>query len=128
MTQSPNVSLILMLCICRAQETLLRHLMPKFHIFRSHYQASIWNQTHLQHPDLPPVTGMGGMNLEGQLMPRLLSLPPIPNACKAITCCGCTRGCINQLCRCRKNRMDCIEACYYRKLGVSCLNIRGDQN
>ena len=115
------------------EEADTRHLPPtsdaaKFHIMRSHYQASVWNQAHLQHPDLPPVTEMGWMHSEGQLVPRLLSLPPISKACKEITTCGCTKGCLSQRCSCRKIRMECIEACNCRKLGVSCLNIHGNQS
>ena len=76
----------------------------------------------------PPVTEMGWMHSEGQLVPRLLSLPPIPKACKEITTCGCIKGCLSQRCSCRKIRIECIEACNCRKLGVCCLNIRSNQS
>ena len=52
------------------------HISAKFHIMRSHYQASVWNQAHSPYPALPPVTEMGWMHLDGRLVPRLLSLPP----------------------------------------------------
>ena len=42
--------------------------------------------------DVPPVTEMGWMHLDGRLVPRLLPLPPIPKACRDITSCGCTKG------------------------------------
>ena len=124
-----NKARVKLFCIGRAQENLPPTSdAAKFHIMRSHYQASVWNQAHLQHPDLLPVTEMGWMHSEGQLVPRLLSLPPIPKACKEITTCGCTKGCLSQRCSCRKIRMECIEACNCRKLGVSCQNIRGNQS
>ena len=60
---------------------------------RSHYQASVWNQAHSPYPDLPPLTEMEWMHLDGRLVPRLLSLSPIPKACREVTSCGCTKGC-----------------------------------
>ena len=85
-----NKARVKLFCIGRAQENLPPTAdAAKFHIMRSHYQA------HLQHPDLPPVTEMGWMHSEGQLVPRLLSLPPIPKACKEITTCGWTKGCLS---------------------------------
>ncbi|XP_051232747.1 uncharacterized protein LOC127350304 [Dicentrarchus labrax] len=98
----------------------------KFHIMRSHYQATIWNQAHLPHPDLPPVDEMGWIHKEGQLVPRLMSLPPMPKACREFTSCGCTKGCLSQRCSCRKSRMECIDACNCRKLDNTCQNIEED--
>ena len=43
-------------------------------------KRNVWNRAHSQYPDLPPVTEMGWMHLDGRLVPRLLSLPPIPKA------------------------------------------------
>ena len=72
-------------CIGRAHETLPPTSdATTFHIMRAHYQASVWNQAHLPCPDLLPVTEMGWMHLDGKLVPRLLSLPPIPKSCREI--------------------------------------------
>ena len=80
-----------LLCVGRTQETLPPTSdAAKFHIMRSYYQASVWNKAHSLYPDLPPVTEMGWMHLDGRLEPRLLSLPPIPKACREIISCGCT--------------------------------------
>ena len=123
-----NKARVKLFCIGHAQETLPPTSdAAKFHIMRSHYQASVWNQAHLPHPDLPPVTEMGWMHLDGQLVPRLLSLPPIPKACREITSCGCTKGCLSLRCSCRKARMKCIEACNCRKLDDNCRNTHDDQ-
>ena len=65
-------------------------------IMRSYYQASIWNQAQSLYPDLPPVTEMGWMHLDGRLVSLLLSLPPIPKARREITSCGCTKRCLGQ--------------------------------
>ena len=86
-----NKARVKLYCIGRTQETLpTTSDAAKFHIMRSHYQASVWNQAHSPYADLPPVTEMGWMHLDGRLVPRLLSLPPIPKACREITSCGCT--------------------------------------
>ncbi len=69
----PRVKLF---CIGRTQDTLPPTSdAAKFHIMRSHYQASVWNQAHSPYPDLPPVNEMGWMHLDGRLVTRLLSLP-----------------------------------------------------
>ena len=41
----------------------------KFHIMRSHYQASIWNKAQLPDHDLPLVDEMGWIHKGGQLVP-----------------------------------------------------------
>ena len=80
-----------------------------------------------QYPDFHPVTEMGWMHLDGRLVPRLLSLPPIPKTCREITSCGCMKRCLSQRCSCRKIRMEFIEACNCRKLGDYCRNTHDDQ-
>ena len=123
-----NKARVKLFCIGRTQDTLPPTSdAAKFHIMRSHYQASVWNQAHLPYHDLPPVTEMRWMHLDGRLVPRLLSLPPIPKACGEITSCGCTKGCLSQRCSCRKIRMECIVSCNCRKLGDNCRNTHDDQ-
>ena len=120
-----NTARVNWFCIGRTQETLPPTSdAAQFHIMRSHFQTSVWNQAHSLYPDLPPVTEMGWMHLDGRLVPRLLSLPPIPKACREITSCGCTKGCLSQRCSCRKIRM---EECNCRKLGDNCRNTHDDQ-
>ena len=96
-----NKARVKLFCIGGAQETLPPTAdAAKCHIMRSHYQTCVWNKAHSLNPDLPPVTYMGWMHLDGRLlMPGLLSLPPIPKACREITSFGCTNGCLSQRCR-----------------------------
>ena len=65
------------------------------------------------HPDLSPVDEIGWMHKEGQLVPLLLSLPPMPKACREFTSCGCTKGCLSQCCSCRYvyRRLSDVEQC-----------------
>ena len=98
-----NKARVKLFCIGRTQETLPPTSdAAKFHIMRSHYQASVWNQAHSPYPDLPPVSEMRWMRLYGRLVTRLLSVLPILKACREITSCGCTKGCPSQRCSCRK--------------------------
>ena len=73
-----NKARVKLFCIGHPQETLPPTSdAAKFHIMRSHYQASVWNQAHCPHPVLPPVNEMGWIHKDGQLVPQLLSLLPI---------------------------------------------------
>ena len=88
-----NKARVKLFCVGRTQETLpTTSDEATFHIMRSYYQASVWNQAHSPYPDLPSVTEMGWMHLAGWLVPRLLSLPPITKACREITSPCCTEG------------------------------------
>ena len=90
-----NKARVKLFCIGRAQNTLPPTSdAAKCHIMRSYYQASVWNQAHSPY-DLHPVTKMGWMHLDGRIVPRLLSLPPIPKACREITSCGCMKRCLS---------------------------------
>ena len=121
-----NKARVKLFCIGYTQDTLPPTTdAAKFHIMRSHNQASVWNQAHSPYTALPPVTTeMGWMHLDGRLVPRLLSVPRILKACREITSCGCTKGCLSQRCSCREIRM---EACNCRKLGDNCRNTHDDQ-
>ena len=98
-----NKARVKLFCISHTQETLPPTSdAAKFHIMRSNYQASVWNQAHSPCPDLPPVSEMGWMRLYGRLVPWLLSLLPIPKSCREISSFGCTKWCLSQRCSCRK--------------------------
>ncbi|ROL42251.1 hypothetical protein DPX16_23699 [Anabarilius grahami] len=53
-----------------------------FHIQCSHFQALVWRQAHLQQPVLPPLETMGWKTEGNSLIPQLMSLPPVPDACE----------------------------------------------
>ena len=70
-----NKARVMLFCIGWAQENLPPTSdAAKFHIMRSHCQASVWNQAHLQHPDLPPVT-KNGMDALGRSADATAPLP-----------------------------------------------------
>ena len=113
-------------CVSLVHKRLCHQSQMQQH-FTSHYRAIVWNRAHSPSPDLLPVTEMVWMHLDGRLVSRLLSLPPIPKACREITSCGWTKGCLSQHCSCRKICMECIEAYNCTKLGDNCRNTRDDQ-
>jgi len=124
-----NKARVMLFCIGRAHKTLPPTSdATTFHIMWAHYQARVWNQAHLPCPDLLPVTEMGWMHLDGKLVPRLLSLPPIPKSCREITSCGCTNGCLTQRCSCRNICTECIEMCPCKRRAGVCRNIYDDMN
>ena len=43
---------------------------------RSHYQATVWRQAHVNYPDIPPPQDMGWKEEDGKILPVLMSLPP----------------------------------------------------
>ena len=53
-----------------------------FHIQRSHYQTLVWQEGHLQRPVLPPPETMGWKLEDNVLVPKLMSLPAVPDACE----------------------------------------------
>jgi len=89
------------------------------HIMRSHYQASVWQQTCLQRPHLPPPETMGWALEEGALVPLLTSLPPVPKACEELISCGFFTQCRSQRCSCKRDGMPCMAWC---KCHGNCLN------
>lgn len=92
-----------------------------FHIKRSHYQTMVWKQANVTIQQLPLVTDMGWKYISDQLRPEFMSLTPIPQACCEIVSCGCTTGCLNRRCSCKKSSMTCTEACKCNELG--CMNM-----
>ena len=62
----------------------------ELHIKCSHYQALVWKQASCKNPIMPNGDGMGWMKVDGeQLVPCLMTLDPIPKACKEIISCSC---------------------------------------
>ena len=83
----------------------------RFHIQRSHYQAAIWRQSHVPHPNLPQVTSYGWKLAYDTFVPILTSLDAVPKSCLAIVSCSCSTGCPTLRCKCRKSKLVCTEAC-----------------
>jgi len=55
--------------------------------------AHCFNQADMQHPFLPTPETMGRKKEGTSLIPQMMSLPPIPEACEEFVTCTCTTRC-----------------------------------
>lgn len=94
----------------------------QFHVQRAHFQSMVWMQATNPQPVLPSPATMGWTMEGGQLSPKLVSLAPIPQSCKDIVACGCTKGCKSQSCTCRKGKLTCTGACKCVDSDNICMN------
>ena len=92
----------------------------QLHIGRSHLQAATWLKANKAFPQVPPAVNMGWKKRNGQLMPTLLTLAPIPESCMELLSCSCTSGCLSRHCKCLKSSMLCWGSC---KCGSNCCNL-----
>jgi hypothetical protein len=84
----------------------------QLHIKRSQYRASVWKQASCQYPILPNPDEMGWVKVDGkELVPHLMTLDPIPKACKEIISCSCKSGCTTLRCGCKRPKLFCTSIC-----------------
>ncbi len=124
-----NKARVKLFCIGRTQETLPPTSdAATFHIMRSHYQASVWNQAHSLYPDLPPVTEMGWIHLDGRLVPRLLSLSlTYPESLQGDHLMWLYEGVPQPTLQLQEHSYGIHRACNCRTLGDNCRNTHDDQ-
>ena len=66
---------------CRSPEALSpTNAAAQLHIRKAHFQAMIWKQAHLTNPTLPLAETMGWSRLNDKLVPKLMSLAPVPES------------------------------------------------
>ena len=66
---------------CRSPEALPPTSdAAQLHIRRAHFQAMIRKQAHLTNPTLPLPETMGWSRLNDKLVPKLMSLAPVPES------------------------------------------------
>ncbi|KAG1664222.1 hypothetical protein GQR58_019901 [Nymphon striatum] len=110
-------------CKCKSQESLPPTSdAVTYHIQRAHYQSMICRQATSQQPHLPSATTLGWELTDEKLRPKLMSLPPIPVACKDIIRCGCKTGSSSGRCSCRAGKLKCTGACACANSGNVCMN------
>ena len=93
-----------------------------YHILRSHYQAKLWRQANVLKPCLPDPIGHGWKLQDEVLVPELMSLSPISNACLEVIFCACKMGFWSLRCKCRKAKLPCTGACSCNTPDVECFN------
>ena len=66
---------------CRSPEALSPTSdAARLHIRKAHFQAMIWKQAHLTNHTLPLPKNMGWSRLNDKLVPKLMSLTPVPES------------------------------------------------
>ena len=90
------------------------------HLKRCHYQTAVWRQAHIQKPVLTNPKETGWMLTGDQLVPVLLTLDPIPEACLELASCRCTTGRATLRCKCRKSHVVCTGQCGCNKVDANC--------
>ena len=86
----------------------------RLHIITVHFQAMIWKKAHLTNPTLPFAETMGWSRLNDMLIPKLMSLAPVPESCDKMVNCGCKSGCKTMKCVCQNVGVPCTAACKCR--------------
>ena len=79
-----------------------------------------WNgdKPNKRNPTLPlPETIGWTKSDDGKLVPKLMTLAPVPESCTEMITCGCKSGCSLNRCSCRNVRLSCIGACKCRSTG-----------
>ena len=61
----------------------------RLHIRRVHIQAMIWKQARLTTPTLQLPETMGWLRLKDKIVPKLMSLAPVPDTCDEMVNCDC---------------------------------------
>ncbi|CAH3166947.1 unnamed protein product [Porites lobata] len=110
---------------CRSSEALPPTSdAARWHIARAHFQAMVWRQAHETNPTLPLPETMGWTKSDdGKLVPKLMTLAPVPESCTEMITCGCKSGCSTNRCSCRNVRLPCTGACKCRSTGdLNCTN------
>ena len=110
---------------CRSPEALPPTSdAARWHIARAHFQAMVWRQAHETNPTLPLPETMGWTKSDdGKLVPKLMTLAPVPESCTKMITCGCKSGCLTNRCSCRNVRLPCTGACKCRSTGdLNCAN------
>ena len=62
-------------------------------IARAHFQAMVWHQAHVLHPQLPLATEYGWKTEGGQLVPINTMGPPAATTVTHLNKCGCKKNC-----------------------------------
>ena len=80
------------------------------HIARAHYQSLVWRQSLVASQKLPSPTITGWKEVNGELVPDLLSLDPMPSVCEQLVTCSCKTGCTLR-CGCAGKKLLCTSGC-----------------
>ena len=121
-----TVNIVWSVMSCRAhnlcQKFCPRQMMHSFHIKQANCQTTVWQQCHLQHPQLPPPETMEWKLEDSVFVSVLKSLPSGPDACADLIFRVCTEQCTRISCKCRMFRLPCTVTCKCHDTGNICYN------
>lgn len=80
-------------------------------IARANYQAMVWYQDDVPHPQLPLPTDCGWKVDGGGLVAISTMEPPAPTAVTHLIKCGCKKSNCKSHCSCRSHNLNCSEMC-----------------
>ena len=80
-------------------------------IARAHYQAMMWRQDNITHPQLPPATTYGWKEDGNRLVPVPTKDPPAPATVIHLIKCGCKKTSCTSHWSCRSQGFNCSEIC-----------------
>lgn len=81
-------------------------------IQRAHYQAAIWNNSHIAAYSMPAPTDFGWRLEDKRFRPVENMSSSIPEGIMDFIKCGCTKGkCNKGKCKCAINKINCTELC-----------------
>jgi len=80
-------------------------------IVRAHYQAMVWYQDDMPHPQLPSATSYGWKKEGDRLMSIPTKDPPAPDAVTHLIKCWCKKTSCRSHCSCRSQHLNCSEMC-----------------
>ena len=89
------------------------------HVLHAHYQASVWKQAINTEPTLPTLLESGWNQVDGKLIPTLMTIPAKPTTSSELVECSCSTQCSRGNCSCRLLQTCCTLAC---KCKGDCLN------
>ena len=94
------------------------------HVFRANYQCYVWKHACSPMLHLPSPENNGWIRSpSGELVPELMKNPSAPESLPDLAICKCTKGCANNICKCRRSGLPCIDSC---SCGDNCQNVRAD--
>ena len=84
----------------------------KFKLFRSHFVATIWKQSHKPQLEFLDIEEYGWEKSDNCLTPITTDLPPAPSAIVEISLCKCKMSCKTKRCSCKNLGLVCTEMCF----------------
>ena len=98
--------------------TCHQQLLLKYKIFRCHYISLVLRKSLLTMQELPWPLSYGWESYGDTYKAIMTDELPAPVALIELSVCACKTNCVNNRCKCRKNKLQCADMCKY----IDCAN------